>query len=335
MKIKSFALTLICAFAIASAPFSAGSTALPSAQTPTLEQSLNLKSAAGPRISPDGRFVAYQVQETNWTDNEFISQIWIAATSTGERYQLTYGKKSSSNPVWSPDSKRIAFISDRDGKRQIYVISPTGGESVQMTKLETGVQSVEWSPDGRSLAYSAAEPDSKLRKDRKEKYGEYEIVHGDYTMARLWTIPAAADAADKMPEPQNLTGGKNFTVGGFSWSPDSKRIAFSAADDPDLGSQDTSDIYVLTVADKSVKKIVNTKGPDSNPIWSPDGKQIAFQTSNAREFFYYTNSNIATVPAEGGTPRVLSQNFDESPGLIAWAPAGIYFAASQKTYAYL
>jgi len=54
------------------------------AQTPTIEQSLNLKSAGGPRISPDGRYVAYRVQKTNWEDNAFEKEIWMAVTATGE-----------------------------------------------------------------------------------------------------------------------------------------------------------------------------------------------------------------------------------------------------------
>lgn len=69
-----------------------------SAQTPTIEQSLNLKTAASPRISRDGRFIAYTVSETNWEENSFDTQIWMAMTATGERYQLTHAKKSSSEP---------------------------------------------------------------------------------------------------------------------------------------------------------------------------------------------------------------------------------------------
>src|SRR5882762_6508940 len=94
------------------------------AQTPTVEHSLNLRSAGGPRISPDGRCVAYQVQKTNWEENAFETEIWLEVIGTGESYRLTNAKKSSTNPQWSPDSKRLAFISDRDGKRQIYVIAP-------------------------------------------------------------------------------------------------------------------------------------------------------------------------------------------------------------------
>src|SRR5688572_32363508 len=85
-------------------------------KTPTVDQSLSLKSAGNPRISPDGRFVAYQVQETNWEENAFESEIWMVIVATGERFQLTNARKSSSAPQWSPDSKRLAFISDRDGK---------------------------------------------------------------------------------------------------------------------------------------------------------------------------------------------------------------------------
>src|SRR5215470_12739714 len=111
------------------------------AQTPTVEQSLNLKTVSSARMSPDGRFVAYVVSEANWEENAFETQIWMVMTATGERYQLTHAKKSSSDPRWSPDSKRLAFLSDRNGNQQIYVISPAGGEATQVTKFDGGVTS--------------------------------------------------------------------------------------------------------------------------------------------------------------------------------------------------
>lgn len=305
------------------------------AQTPSIEQSLNLKSASTPNISPNGRYVAYQIQKTNWEDNVFETELWIAVISNGERYRLTNSKKSNTSPKWSPDSTRIAFISDRDGKRQIYLIAPNGGEAVPLTSLETGVAAIEWSPDGHHLAFIAADPESKARKDRKEKYGEFEIVQDEYNFSHLWMIDVGTEAKEKKSEPVRLTEGSNFSVNGFSWSPDSTRIAFSAAKDPDLGSSDTSDIYTLNVSDKTIKKIVETKGPDGNPIWSPDGSEIAYQTANAREFFFYSNSYIAVIPASGGRPRILTESFDESPGLLDWATDGIYFVSLQKTSSHL
>src|SRR5579872_7620273 len=94
------------------------------AAVPTIDTSLSARAVSGAQISPDGRYVAYTVQQANWDENDFATQIWIAVTATGERYPLTTGKKSSTGPQWAPDSRRLAFTSDRDGKRQIYVIAP-------------------------------------------------------------------------------------------------------------------------------------------------------------------------------------------------------------------
>ncbi|MEW6129346.1 MAG: S9 family peptidase [Acidobacteriota bacterium] len=304
------------------------------AQTPTIDQSLSMKSASNPRISPDGRFIAYQVQEVNWTDNAWETEIWIANPATGERFQLTNAKKSSSAPQWSPDGRRLAFVSDRNDKRQLYLISPVGGEAVQLTNVETGVNGFSWSPDGRRIAFTMVDPKSKARKEREEKYGEYEIVESDYNFTHLWMIDVA-DEIKTPPEAKRLTEGTSFTVGSFNWSPDATRIAFSATRDADLGSSHTADIYVLKVTDKAVKKIVETLGPDNNPIWSPDGKQIAFETANAQEFFYYLNSYLAVVSSDGGAPQTLSASFDEIPRMLAWSPDGIYFSAQQRVYASL
>ena len=129
-----------------------------------------------------------RVTQANWEENEFVQQIWIAVVASGERYQLTSGKKSSQNPKWSPDSTRIAFLSERDGKRQIYLIRPRGGEAQQLTSEENGVDSMEWAPDGSAIAYSSTGPDTKAKKDRKEKYGEFDVIGGDYAMVRLWLV---------------------------------------------------------------------------------------------------------------------------------------------------
>ena len=80
------------------------------AQSPTIDQSLSMQTVGAARISPDGQYVAYTVSEANWEENEFAQQIWIAVLASGERYQLTSGKKSSQNPKWSPDSTRFAYV---------------------------------------------------------------------------------------------------------------------------------------------------------------------------------------------------------------------------------
>jgi dipeptidyl aminopeptidase/acylaminoacyl peptidase len=314
------------------------SAALAAGTTPTIDESLGMKSVSGAQISPDGRYVAYTVQEANWDENDFVTQIWLANTATGERIRLTAGKKSSSNPQWAPDSRRLAFTSSRDGKAQIYVIAAAGGEAAQLTNEENGVGSIAWSPDGGSIAFTGTGPDPKTTKDRKEQYGEFDIIGGDYKMVHLWRVKAPVEIpgdVKKLPQAEAFTKGEEFSVSGFAWSPDGKRIAFSATRDPDLGSQDTERIYVLDLADLHVRKLVDSGGPNSGPKWSPDGKDIAYTTANGQKFFYYANRYIATVPAEGGTPRVLTEAFDEDPNLIDWGPDGIYFGATQKTNAHV
>ncbi len=312
--------------------------ALAGAAVPTLDQTLGMESVSGAQISPDGRYVAYTVQQTNWEDDEFVQQIWIAVPATGERYLLTSGRKSSNSPEWAPDSRHIAFLSDRSGKRQIYVISVQGGEASQLTDEENGANSPAWSPDGRSIAFTSTGAESKARKDRKEKYGDFAIVSGDYTMTHLWRVAVPAEfPADpkKLPKPEALTTGTDFSVESFSWSPDGTRIAFSATRDPDLGSEDTEQLYLLDLSDRHVRKLLDGGGPNGNPKWSPDGRQIAYVTSAGSPSFYYMNRRIAVIPAGGGTPRILTEAFDEDPNLIDWGPGGIYFGALQKTYAHL
>jgi len=225
------------------------------------------------------------------------------------------------------------------------VISTDGGEAQQLTKTENDVNALEWAPDSKRIAFSTTDPDPKAMKDRKEKYGEYSVVHADYQMAHLWIVDLPDNSANVAPEAKRLTQGDAFSVGSFAWSPDGTRMAFSAQKDPDLISSFSEDIYVARIADKSgnpsnsstdsLKKIVDTPGPDTNPKWSPDGKKIAFETAAGAKYFFYTNVRIAVVSAEGGNPQILTDSFDEDPGLIGWGPDGIYFAAEQKTYAHL
>src|SRR5438876_957299 len=209
--------------------------------TPTIDQSLEWKNAFSPKISPDGKRVVYEVQKADWEDNAFERNLWIVDIATGESHALTSAKKSSTNPTWSPDGKWIAFLSDRpgqikdtpEGKKHLYVISTDGGEAQQLTKTENDVTAFEWAPDSKRIAFSTTDPDPQALKDRKEKYGEYSVVHADYQMAHLWTIEIPGGSAPAS-EPKRLTEGGKFSVGDFSWSPDGARIAFSAQKDPEL-----------------------------------------------------------------------------------------------------
>ena len=302
---------------------------------PTLDELLTLRTIGGAQISPDGKHVAYTVTYGDFKQDAFVTQIWLADTLSGKSFQLTRGDKSSTGARWSPDGKWLAFLSNRiEDKNQIFVIDPSGGEAQQLTKSESAVSNFLWSEDARTIAYTATPATAQPLKDRKDYYGDYDVVRDGYSYVHIWTV----DVAEAMKAPtagKQRTKNKDFSVESFSWSPDGGSIVFSATINPDLIQGVTGDIYLLNLKDDSVKKIVATPGPDSNPRFSPDGKQIAFNSAMGEKVFFAANSRLAVVSVDGGTPRSITDSFDENPGLIEWRADGIYFSGSQKTASHL
>jgi len=304
-------------------------------RVPTVEDLMALKSAGSPQISPDGTKVAYTVTETDFEQDAYVTQIWLADVATGQTFQMTRGKKSSSGPAWSPDGRWLAFTSSRvEDKSQLFVINPGAGEAIQLTKCETGVNGYAWSPDGKTIAFTATDPEAKEAKDRKDFYGDYEVVRKEYRFTHLWTVDLAE--ALKAPQPgRRLTSGRDWTVSGFEWSPDGTKIAFSATVNSDLINSGTADVYVVDAGGDSVRRVVSQPGPDSVADWSPDGRMILLASAMGQQDYFARNTRLAVVPAEGGPVRSLTDAFDENVYGANWTADGIYFSAAQRTAAHL
>jgi dipeptidyl aminopeptidase/acylaminoacyl peptidase len=297
------------------------------ASAPTVDQMLSLRRAAAPAVSPDGRFVAYTVRDTDMVGNAYVTQIWLADVATGKSRPLTFGNKSNSAPAWSPDGAKLAYLCERADKRQVWWLDMRGGEPEKLTASDEGVTAFAWSPDGSGVAYTAPEGRDDARKERDKRYGELER-DADHGGANLW-LHALNGTRGK-----RLTRG-GWAVGDFSWSPDGTRIAFEHQIHDALAADSTKDISVLDVASGRVTPLVTWRGPDAHPLWSPDGSRIAFETAAEDPAWYYANGVIAVVPAGGGKPTVLTRDFDEDVSLVAWTPAGLWFAANFATGAYL
>jgi dipeptidyl aminopeptidase/acylaminoacyl peptidase len=305
-------------------------------RAPTVDDLLSLESVGGAQLSPDGRRVAYTVTTTDWANDAFVSQLWLVGVDGEQRRQLTRDPKGVSAVQWSPDGAWLGFLSTREGdKAQLFAIRADGGEAVRLTNAERGVASYRWSPRGGAIAFTAADGDSRVAKDRLTRYGAFEVVRRDYTFTHLYTV----DVAQALVAPQAgraRTSGTNYTVQSFAWSPDERRIAFSATVNPDLVQGKTADLYLLTLATAAggadaIRPLVTQPGPDNNPVWSPDGTQVAFTSYMGTEQYFASNSRIAVVPAAGGAPVSLTDAFDENPGMIDWRGDAIWFAASQRT----
>lgn len=313
-----------------------GATAL-SAQAavpgPSFEQVIDVRSAGAPAVSPDGRGVAFTLRSTDWEKNRYDTEIWLARPGA-EPFQLTHtADGGSTSPAWSPDGRWLAFLADRGERRQIHLLRPDGGEALPLTAVETGVSRFAWSPDGRGIAFVAQEPEPEIARQREERYGAFAVEDEEFRQSHLWRVEVPADfgaGAGKLPDPSRLTGGDDFTVTGFAWSPDGRRIAFAHQRDPLINSWPSADLSVLSLADGQVRPLVTAPGPDSDPVWSPDGRWVLFATTGGDTTRnYFRNGLLARVPAEGGAVVPLAVDLDEELGGVVWAREGI-FALARK-----
>jgi dipeptidyl aminopeptidase/acylaminoacyl peptidase len=116
---------------------------------------LQLARIGDPQVSPDGRLVAFQVQTIDVIGNNRITQIYVTPVAGGTARQITQAGQDNERPRWSPDSRRIAFVSDRGGSSQIWLMDADGGNPRQVTNLLTEAGGVLFSPDGKNLVFTS------------------------------------------------------------------------------------------------------------------------------------------------------------------------------------
>src|SRR5579885_1021543 len=122
----------------------------------TLEDFWQLKTVNDAQLSPDGLTVAYVVGSYDEKRDQAHAAIWLASLKDGQTRQFTSGETSDSQPRWSPDGARLAFVSTRhEGKPQIFVMDVAGGEARRLTNVPDGATSPVWAPDGRRLCFSS------------------------------------------------------------------------------------------------------------------------------------------------------------------------------------
>ena len=271
-----------------------------------------LQDVTDPQCSPDGKWIAYTVSDSDVTADKRRSSIWMVNWDGAQNVRLSYGG-TENTPRWSPDGKLITFLATRpaEGKTQVWVMDTRGGEARQLTNVKEEIHDYDWSPDGKRLVLVMREsPESKSPKPIViDRYKFKQDIHG-YLTADSRTHLYLFDIQSQKAEP--LTSDKNFEDNNPAWSPDGKRIAYitSHAKDPD--ETHTDDIFLIEArAGATPVKLATVNAPnDQRLLWSPDGRQLAFLVGAGTEYYAYSQDQLAVISAEGGSPRIVTEKLD-------------------------
>ncbi len=304
-----------------------------------------------PQISPDGRSVALVKVSPDPLEKSYKRNIWLYAMADGALLQLTRGDKDS-QPRWSPDGTRLAFVSARGDKPQVYLL-PTaapGGEARALTSMENGAHSPDWSPDGGRIAFLAPmsreerntedaegepqpEPADKLEsKHQKERAAEVELKRWD--PRPMWRIPyrqgttyvderydqifviSAAESSEA--KPKRLTA-IDADYGSPRWSPDGRSIYTARTTIPE-GDEPWRALNIFRLDAESGAEAALTAGEYSvyAPKPSPDGKWIACERSPIGITDMPTR--LLVMAADGSETRIVNQAIDRETFDFAWSP---------------
>jgi dipeptidyl aminopeptidase/acylaminoacyl peptidase len=319
-----------------------------------------LQTVSGAQMSPDGSRVICSVERVDRSTERKYSNLWLAPTGSVRPQQFTHGDQRDTSAQWSPDGRRIAFLSNRGDadQPQIYLIPIDGGEARPLTKLKGGIGAFRWSPDGKRFVcvFRKQDADAAEREaDQKKKdlgvvARHITRVHFKYDGAgmlpsersHLWTIDARTGQATQ------ITEGAEYSEGAPTWSPDGSTIAFvsNRSDDPEFTPEEVG-LYVVRSDGSGLREISTPLGNVALPSYSPDGAWIAYFGSEGRGD-WWKNTRLYVAPSDGSAaPRCLTADSDlhlgdSTLGDLAgfpgadpppqWAPDGetLYVAGSQN-----
>jgi dipeptidyl aminopeptidase/acylaminoacyl peptidase len=303
-----------------------------------------LRNVGAVSFSPDGRFIAYTIIVRDQPGRP-SGQLWVMDVGSGKNIRLG-GDKPAGGPVWSTDSKWVAF-SGADGDRHGLMIAHPDGSDTTFLAPVSGTnsplpgmgKSVAWSPDGKQIALISSTPGEGAaeaggdpmvitRYLYKPDYSEGMTRFNDNQRLHIFLV----DLASK--QIRQLTQG-NYDEHSIDWSPDGKKLVFASNREPNQDEFFNYDLFTLDLADNSVHRLTATEYCEYDPLWSPDGRYIAYRGPHRGLTDRETtmeDTHVWVMNADGSNRREIGSVLDNRQGAPHWAndSNAVYFTIQER-----
>ncbi|BDX08330.1 acyl-peptide hydrolase [Planctobacterium marinum] len=300
----------------------------------------HLEYAANPVVMPDGKQVLYERRSMDIMNDNLRRNLWTVTLDGKQHLPLLSDANNHYSPVFSPDGKKLAYLSNKDGKTQIYLRDLASGHTARVTDVQMSPGNLSFSPDSEQLAFTMFTPDKPKSvfnigfKPEGAKWAD-EAQYIESTLFRrdgvgmnrpgnthVYVVPALGGT------PRQITFGQHDYSGALAWSSDGKHIIVSANTREDFEFDVyNSDLLAINVKTSASKKLTDATGPESNPVMSPDGKLLAFTGFEDNGKSSQITELYVMSPA-GGDIKRLTPDLDRSVSDIKWAEdnKGLYFS---------
>jgi dipeptidyl aminopeptidase/acylaminoacyl peptidase len=292
-----------------------------------------LDQATDAQISPDGGVVAYVRIANDIMTDEGRSSIWLVDTRTGSQSPIRGVGADTSQPRWSADGRRLAFVAKPNGDEEgIYIYSQYTSGVLRIASLPHSVSALSWSRDGRRLAFimTAPAPAEKmggaLPKPAGATWAEplkitsrvmyHRDGKGDLEPGYDHVFVVSADGG----EARQVTFGDFKDGGPISWSPDGNSLLFTGRRGENWERENfRSAIFSVSVKSGVLTQLTWQAGPDTSASFSPDGKLIAYTGYDDTRRRSYENRHVYIMDQDGRDVRTFGSELDRSLDHPRWS----------------
>jgi dipeptidyl aminopeptidase/acylaminoacyl peptidase len=321
---QSLTAVLIFPMMLAASPAAPSSQTAPAIAEDDYQRLVNLES---PVISPDGKSVVVLVSRVAWNEDRHDDELVSIDLTTHSQRTLVSQRKDLSDPAFSPDGSRLAFIAE-EGKGdnagdQVFVMPLDGSADARaVTHVKDGVDQFAWRPDGAAIAYVSA--DGAAERTGADRFRDSFVFTTEPIVARHLPDPAHLFLLSlQNGETTQLTAGSQSVATGegqstLSWAPDGKTLAFTLTPNAILNDESYSRVALVDVTTRSQRALTPHAAWEGNPLFSPDGKHVAYLYSDGDPQVNLTELYVTSPSGGAGTALAVpdGRTIDD----VAWAP---------------